>query len=375
MEKIAGYQYREAMRLLWWSVVVAGAVTARAVMFKDTGDPGYNTNAPTGTLTNSGWQYQGQWNSGFDLGTYLGTPIAPRYFIAAKHVGGTVGRTFTLDGLTYHTVAYTDCPEADLRVWKVAETFPRYAPLYTGTNETGQNCVVFGLGTQRGATVIVDGVTNGWKWSRALYDGKLRWGENVVAGLVNGGASYGSLLQCAFDRGGGSNECHLSVGDSSGGLFLNDNGTWKLAGIHLAVDGPFSNAVDGTQFDAALLDKGGLYEWTGSGWTFHANKPFDIPSAFYSTRISAHVAWITSVMDDLPGDDFGITGITITNSDIAISFRTRSNQTYRIEYRDELATGTWQSLTNGVLGTGGIVTVLDPHATVQPQRFYRVGFQ
>lgn len=357
--------------------LAAGVISASAVMFKDTGDPSYNTNAPTGSLTNSGWQYQGKWNSGYDLQTYLAVPIAPRYFLAAKHVQGSVGQTFTLDGLTYHTLSYIDCPGADLRVWKVDGTFPRYAPFYTNSNETGKSCVVFGTGTQRGAPVIVGGVTNGWEWDRtpALYDGVQRWGENSVAGLVDGGTSYGSLLACTFNRGGGSNECHLSVGDSSGAMFINDSGTWKLAGIHFSVDGGFSNAVAGTSFQAALLDKGGLYEWNGSGWTFHANLAPDIPSAFYSTRISANVAWINSVIDFLPGDDFGITGITTTNSDTAISFRTRSNQVYRVDYRNSMTTGNWQPITNGVLGAGTVITITDPGAANLPKRFYRVGFQ
>ncbi len=266
--------------------------SCHAVLFKSTADPAYNTNAPGGSLADSGWQYQGDW-----IG-FLGTPIAPQFFVAAKHIGGSVGDLFVLNGFTYHTVAFTDSPTSDLRLWQVAETFPSYAPLYTATSESGKSCVVFGRGTQRGAPVIVSGVTNGWQWG--ARDSVKRWGENVVASIVNGGAGVGDLLQVNFDRSAGANECHLSVGDSSGALFIQSSGAWRLAGVHYAVDGPFSNAVDGTVFNAALLDKGGLYQSTGSGWTFNSDTAADKPSSFYSTRISANLAWIAGVTNIAP---------------------------------------------------------------------------
>ena len=41
------------------SLLVMGAPRAGAVLFQSTDDPNYNTTAPSGVLTNSGWQYQG----------------------------------------------------------------------------------------------------------------------------------------------------------------------------------------------------------------------------------------------------------------------------------------------------------------------------
>jgi PKD repeat protein len=289
--------YNVALVRKWGQVaVVAGACvwipSCHAVLFKSTADPAYNTTAPGATLADSGWQYQGDW-----IG-FLGTPIAPQFFLAAKHIGGSVGDVFVLNGFTYHTVAVTDSPTSDLRLWRVAETFPSYAPLYTAAAESGKSCVVFGRGTQRGTPVIVSGVTNGWQWGAS--DRVKRWGENVVAAIVNGGSSVGDLLQVNFDRSAGANECHLSVGDSSGALFIQSSGTWRLAGIHYAVDGPFSNAVDGAMFNAALLDKGGLFQSTGGGWTFNSDTAADKPSSFYSTRISANLAWIAGVTNIAP---------------------------------------------------------------------------
>src|SRR5664279_3115326 len=227
------------------------AVRVRAVIFTSTGDPSYNTNAPTGSLTNSGWQYEGQWNG------FLGTPIAPNYFLAAQHIGGSICAPFVFNGLPYTTVTNYDDPSTDLRIWQVAETFPYYAPLYTGSNEVGKLCVVIGRGTQRGSLVTVSGRTNGWMWGAS--DGVQRWGENTISGVYTNG-SDDLLLYANFDLNGITNECDLSVGDSSGGMFIENGTTWELAGIHYAVAGPFSYDGSSTDaFNAALVDLRGLY--------------------------------------------------------------------------------------------------------------------
>src|SRR5580658_112835 len=83
-------------------LVLVVAPSVRAVILEGSGDPGYNTNAPTGSLTNSGWQYEGQWNTGD--GPFLMTPIAPTFFLAAQHVGGSSGQPFYFNGRTYTTV-------------------------------------------------------------------------------------------------------------------------------------------------------------------------------------------------------------------------------------------------------------------------------
>src|ERR1700683_4985763 len=138
-------------RIGWLGLLLLLVVVpcARAVLFEATGDPSYNTNAPTGSLMNSGWQYEGQW------GVYLGTPIAPTFFLAAQHIGGSPGQPFVYNGVTYTTVTNFDDPSTDLRIWQVGETFPSYAPMYTPSNEVGKLCVVIGRGTQRGSLVSV----------------------------------------------------------------------------------------------------------------------------------------------------------------------------------------------------------------------------
>src|SRR2546425_3474792 len=83
-------------------LVLCLASRAMAVLFYSTSDPAHNTTAPTGALTNSGWQYQGTW------GAFLGTPIAPKYFLTAAHIGGSVGDKFSFRCVDYTTTARFD---------------------------------------------------------------------------------------------------------------------------------------------------------------------------------------------------------------------------------------------------------------------------
>lgn len=241
---------------------------------------------------NSGWQYEGQWSA------YLGTPIAPNYFITAKHVNGSVGGTFTYNGQPYTTVASFASPDSDLRIWQVSGTFPSYAPLYTASGEVGQTMTVFGRGTQRGSPVVVGGETKGWYWGPS--DGVQSWGSNKVTS-IQANLTYGSLLHFDFDTTGDWYESALSVGDSGGGVFLKDGGTWKLAGINLGVDGPFSlTGVNGSGFNAAIYDLGGLYYGGDDNWTLVPDEVDPIPTGSDATRISSNLTWIQSVIGPLP---------------------------------------------------------------------------
>jgi hypothetical protein len=343
-----------------------GAANAFAVLFQSTGDPGYNTNAPSGDLTNSGWQYEGAW------GNYLGTPIAPRFFITASHISVPPDQNFVFNDVTYHPIALFTTLDGDLDIWQVAETFPRYAPLYTSSDESNKHVVVIGRGTERGEPVVVGGLTNGWTWGTTNY--VQRWGENDVSSITNAGLGVGELLTCTFDRGAGSNECHLSLGDSGGAMFIQDEGVWKLAGINRSVDGPFSNAVAGTEFSAAIMDGRGLFELVDStnGVLRTGSQP--VPSAFYCTRVSANMDWISSVIDFETGDDLQTPSVQVISNGVQISFATAAERSYLVLSSSDLASDVWTTFTNDVPGTGGIVSIVDTNAGALPQQFYRLEF-
>jgi hypothetical protein len=279
-----------------WRRYAAGIVAAllcalphaNAIILFRTGDPTANTTEPTGDLAGSGWQYQGL------FGAFLGTAIAPHFFITVKHIG-VQSNTFFYRDVNYTILQSYDDPNGDLRIYKVVETLPDYAQLYSRSDEVGQRLVVFGRGTQRGSELFSNGILRGWGWGGA--DTAVRWGENEVAEIVPT-SSLGDLLYALFDQDGLPEEAHLSSGDSGGAVFLNDGGVWKLAALNYAVDGPYYTAPGAAGFDAALFDTRGFYD--SGNVLISGNLP--IPSGFYASRISTKRAWIQSVIGPVLGN-------------------------------------------------------------------------
>lgn len=279
-------------------MLLAGALMAwteaslHAVILYDTGDPLANTTAPTGIYQDSGWDFQGTY------GGFLGTKIAPQYFITAQHFGLAGGNvfdgTYTIDTSANGGVGYWNISGTDLRVFKINEVFSTYAPIYTGSSEVGMAVVVFGRGGPRGSEVMMGSDLKGWYHTGA--DGVMRWGNNDVSSVVNFG--NGDLLRMSFDPISGQNEATLSSGDSGGGVFVNDGGVWKLVGINYGVDGQFdtNNVTDDNEFDAALFDRGGYYQGSDAGGWSSSTLPPGSAASFYASRISDSAAEIESII-------------------------------------------------------------------------------
>lgn len=268
-------------------LLCAGVQPAGAIILFGSGNANINISTPG---DNSGWQYEG------DFGPFLGTPIAPYFFLTARHIGGTVGMPFVLHGQTFTTVAFyddnTDDAAAkevtDLRLWQVDTPFPTYAPLYQTGAEVGQELRVHGRGAQRGDPVFLNGALKGWNWGGVNF--LERWGKNIVSALSDDGGQY---LLGAFDRTGGSNEAHLSAGDSGGGVFIQENGLWKLAAINYGVDDLYM--ADGSQFTAAIFDERGYFTKDDNGALVPVpDAGRDVPTSFYSTRVGPRLSWIAA---------------------------------------------------------------------------------
>ncbi len=268
-----------ALALLGW------ADCSQAVMFLESGDTSFHTTTPG---DNSGWQYEGKFM------TFLGVPIGPHHFVTAAHFGGTAGMTFDFHGDIYTTIGFQDAPGTDIRIWEVnhAKSFQNWAPLSSGAADIGATATVHGRGTQRDTQVVVSGEPKGWKWGPG--DDVERWGRNVIEGAFDAGPGYGELLYCNFDNPGVPGECHLSTGDSGGGVWVMENGLWRLAGVNLGVDGPFRENPSSPLFWGSLFDVGGL-EYSpdnGTTWVPVAEDDDNVPTSFYASHVSASLTWI-----------------------------------------------------------------------------------
>jgi hypothetical protein len=281
----------------WATVVTLGltwAVPARAVIIIGPSDPntgrpegGQNTSAPSGPLANSGYQFEGSWQG------LTGTVIGPNAFITAAHAGGGVGNAFVFNGQSYTTTAeFVDPKSPDLAIWTVNGTFNSWAPIYSGSSEVGSSLITFGRSGPPGPSTS-NGVTlNGWEWTGGGTT--LTWGTNVVTSA--GPIQNVQLLSWLFDRTLGPNTGSLATGDSGGGTFILVNGTWMLAAVNFAADGPYNTNPGnspGTSFSASLWDTRGLYL---DGDTSQISGPNALPSASYASRLSTELPFIDSVI-------------------------------------------------------------------------------
>ena len=291
--------FRSLFLVAWMAM---GLNPAHGVLFYDTADAGHNTTAPSGTYAGSGWQYLGT------FGSFVGTAIGPNHFITAAHIG-VQGSTFTqtatftglpnasynIDTSAFGGVGYYDVPGTDLRLYQTLESFANWAPLYEGSSELGQTAVVTGNGGVKAGEVWLGADLKGW--TAAVGDGTTRWGTNVISGVMPDALSpVGELLVADFNALPSTDEAMLSSGDSGAALFINDGGTWKLAGVNYAVDGAFNTSpTNAGAFGAALFDKGGYWEGEDPTWQFNTDLPTDAPSAFYASRISSSATVINGI--------------------------------------------------------------------------------
>ena len=319
----------------------------QAVILYRTVDPSANNAAPGLVFPHEGWDYEGSW------GGFLGTAIAPHFFISAAHIGQAGWTTFTLQNVNYTVLRGFYDPQSDLVIWQVAQTFPTFASLYPRPDEVSQVTVDIGRGTQRGASYSLNNQMLGWLWGP--QDGVERWGENRFSDAFQYGTNW-DLLYATFDQGSDlTEECTLSSGDSGGAAFISDmsdGGKWKLAGINYAVDGNYSESANGSNpFTGALFDTRGLYAQQGSQWVLVTGAAA-VPTGFYPTRISTKLAWIASVVaSPVGGHESNFATLTYTKlTDIPIS--------YSIEQSTDFVNWTTATTIDETISTSGNAAIV-----------------
>jgi len=73
-----------------------------------------------------------------------------------------------------------------------------------------------------------------------------------------------------------------------------------------------------------------------------------------------------------PSSAPNISSVRVLGTNVQIQFATQSNQVYGVDYRNDLANGSWASLTNNLAGTGGTMTLTDAGGAKPGKRFYRI---
>jgi hypothetical protein len=106
--------------------------------------------------------------------------------------------------------------------------------------------------------------------------------------------------------------------------------------------------------------------------TAHGLNPFDAADAVGNadTDVLLNGSEYVAATDPNDGSSFFSVEILPGRTPVTVSFMTRTGRVYGVEYSAGLSDPpSWQPLTNGIPGTGGVVTVEDP--TGADARFYR----
>ena len=160
--------------------------------------------------------------------------IGDGFLLTADHV--TLRSHVSFDGATFlaRDLGYTpvQIAPADLKLFRIASDpgLPS-VPLYDGSSEVGLTGTIVGWGVGRDPGVPVD--TDAVTWGTDATVAK-RWGTNVLAGVNNSLSLLGyvySALVTVLGNAVGDDEAAITSHDSGSALFVNDGGTWKLAGV------------------------------------------------------------------------------------------------------------------------------------------------
>lgn len=236
MDRTATFRNRPA--LIAVLSILALAAPAPAVLL-DEGDGTQNTSAPPNFPH---WGYVAQ--RGGLSAVYVGNG----WVLTARHVPtGTIW----IDGVAYPqdpaAAVHFENPDLtvpDLRAYRILPPFPPYPPLPIAMSTPAVNTeyIAIGRGWDRGDPTSWDPPTgpviNGYTWAGAK---SMRWGTNLIdetGAMVTIDNIVTSSIVADFtpigDAGSTSDEGIVVSGDSGGGMFVQENGDWVLAGILFA---------------------------------------------------------------------------------------------------------------------------------------------
>lgn len=272
--------------------------------------------APTGAYADSGWQH-----TGLILNSSIAWPISPNWALQAQHTtgGNQLGNLITLNGVEHTIVESVQYPGSDLALVRVDNPFATWAPMYDGSDEQGRETMVIGRGfnVKDQPIISLGGHDVGHTLKNADEDGDhvLAWGRNAVAEtkIINVGGVIGDTLYMTYDKpklddgspnpnSVGGEEATAGFGDSGGGIFIQQGGQWRLAGVIWAIDaGIFYDETAGGPYLGAISDYRDMWVDNGKGGREYVDGPDPIGAGFYATRVSTYRDFIDTTTKQTRG--------------------------------------------------------------------------
>lgn len=211
-----------------------------------------------------------------------------KYMLTANHVSNRTHVTF--DGSSFFIRDTTFTPvkigNTDMKLFKLLEDpgLPDKS-LYTDANgDVGSTATLIGWGRGRNPNVSDPDSTrtNIWAWGSSSTELK-RWGTNKIETSLNQTGPFGNyyeVLVTTLNPYAGDDEASAAIYDSGSGLFVQDSGTWKLAGLTTYISSP--TTPQGTSLNTS---------------TFHRlSNSRDIN---YFVRISTYASQIEAAIPDI----------------------------------------------------------------------------
>ncbi|HVS71825.1 MAG TPA: PEP-CTERM sorting domain-containing protein [Phycisphaerae bacterium] len=268
------------------AAVAAAAVPAHAIVVYD-GDGASPVGIQnTSAAPNGVGSYVGSINEGG------GVLVAPDVVLTTLHLGASVGSTFNYQGQGYSVDAAEQIGNTQIELLHLsAPTGSTGVQLYTSNPGVAQSAILVGYGGAAGSAFDGNSATqHGFNWTTT--SAAQSWGATTTDATLYSDGAGATYLGYAFQPVDGSSI--YTGGDSGGGMFVDDNGTWKLAGIAWSVDGYFTQGSgDPNRAPDAVA---AIYDVAGANlFTLDNNSQFVAAGGFqhgYASQIAPDAAAI-----------------------------------------------------------------------------------
>jgi hypothetical protein len=206
---------------------------------------------------------------------------------------------------------------------------------------------------------------------------------NVISPELGGAVSLSPDIQlggCASSDSGFS--FPAAVNGGSGAMFLGANFRfWTAPRIIVSPASQTVPAGTDVVFNATVAGTSPLsYQWLFNG----TNLPGGTDNPLTLTNVQpSQAGGYSLVVTNLAGSAASsvatltvlvpplIRNLSLTSTNVTLTFLSVTNQTYTLEYKNSLTDSQWLSLPPAVPGTGGLLSLIDTNSPA-PARFYRI---